>query len=232
MRVEVSDEAPGFPTPREQATDAPHGRGLRIVESLADVWGVEMRRDRPGKTVWFSSPLAAGDGDGGCERAPTGRSPVLGRAYGGAGGRRRADGTAAPRSRLAGPPGPSRGCGPCSTGCATGSSPPTSRGDPLRQRAAEELLGWPHGSLVGRPVFDLVPDSMAAAVGEDYGAFVRSRAQDLVGRPLDVVIKRADGTEVHTEFVVGMFEHPLAGRVVVGIFRAPRRARSCSAGRS
>ena len=23
--------------------------------------------------------------------------------------------------------------------------------DPLRQRAAEELLGWPHGSLVGRP---------------------------------------------------------------------------------
>ena len=85
--------------------------------------------------------------------------------------------------------------------------------------AAEELLGWPQGSLVGRPVFDLVPESLSAAVGEDYGAFVRSQAYDLVGRRLDAVIKRADGTDVDTELVISIFDHPLAGRVVVGILR-------------
>jgi PAS domain S-box-containing protein len=86
-------------------------------------------------------------------------------------------------------------------------------------RSAEELLGWPRGSLVGRPVFDLVPDSLTAAVGEDYGAFVHSQASSLVGRPLDVDIKRADGSDVRTELVISIFDHPLAGPVVVGIIR-------------
>ena len=58
VRVEVSDSAPGYPTLQEAATDAPHGRGLSIVRSLAEAWGVEMRHDRPGKTVWFSLPLS------------------------------------------------------------------------------------------------------------------------------------------------------------------------------
>ena len=57
VRVEVTDAAAGFPTPQEQIADAPHGRGLHIVRTLADAWGIEMRRDRPGKTVWFSLPL-------------------------------------------------------------------------------------------------------------------------------------------------------------------------------
>ena len=59
--VEVTDSAGGDPAPREVAADAPHGRGLRIVQALADAWGVERRRDRCGKTVWFSSILPAGD---------------------------------------------------------------------------------------------------------------------------------------------------------------------------
>ena len=98
-------------------------------------------------------------------------------------------------------------------------------------KAAEDLLGWPRGALVGRPVFDLVPDSLTAAVGEDYGAFVRSQASNLVGRPLDVDIKRADGTDVRTELVISIFDHPIAGPVVVGIIR-PATRRSCSAGPS
>ena len=61
VRVEVCDAAGGYPTPQDQAGDAPHGRGLHIVRTLADAWGVDMRRDRPGKTVWFSSTLPAGD---------------------------------------------------------------------------------------------------------------------------------------------------------------------------
>ena len=64
VRVSVSDEAAGFPTPQEPAPDEPHGRWLRIVESLADGWGIEVRRDPPGKTVWFTSWLASrGDAD-------------------------------------------------------------------------------------------------------------------------------------------------------------------------
>ena len=86
--------------------------------------------------------------------------------------------------------------------------------------AAEDLLGWPRGGLVGRPVFDLVPDSLTATVGEDYGAFVRTQAAHLVGRPLDADVKRADGTDVRTELVISIFDHPLAGPVVVGILRA------------
>jgi PAS domain S-box-containing protein len=85
--------------------------------------------------------------------------------------------------------------------------------------AAEDLLGWPRGGLVGRPVFDLVPDSLTATVGEDYGAFVRSQAADLVGRRLDTDVKRADGSDVRTELVISIFDHPLAGPVVVGILR-------------
>ena len=47
VRVEVSDAAAGFPTPQEQIAEAPHGRGLHIVRTLADAWGIEMRT-RPG----------------------------------------------------------------------------------------------------------------------------------------------------------------------------------------
>ena len=48
---------------------------------------------------------------------------------------------------------------------------------------------------------------------------MRSQASNLVGRPLDVDIKRADGTDVRTELVISIFDHPLAGPVVVGIIR-------------
>ena len=231
VRVEVSDGALGFPTPPAQVPDAPHGRGLHIVRALADAWGIEMRRDRPGKTVWFSSPLAAPDADGAGAGAgaPRRRRPVPPRRR--CGGTRPGRDPSRPRhpSRPRPPrrprpgtsrPGPSRGSGWCSTGCVTPWSPPTTRA-PIRyvNRSAEELLGWPRGTLVGRPVFDLVPDSLTAAVGDDYGAFVHSQASNLLGRPLDVDIKRADGTDVRTELVISIFDHPLAGRVVVGIIR-------------
>ena len=41
VRVEVTDAAAGFPTPQEQIAEAPHGRGLHIVRTLADAWGIE-----------------------------------------------------------------------------------------------------------------------------------------------------------------------------------------------
>ena len=49
VRVRVTDEAAGLPHRPEPPPDAPHGRGLRIVETLADAWGVDVRRDRSGQ---------------------------------------------------------------------------------------------------------------------------------------------------------------------------------------
>ena len=53
LRVEVSDPGPGFDLPhthREQPWEAEYGRGLLIVDSLAQSWGVS-HGDR--STVWF-----------------------------------------------------------------------------------------------------------------------------------------------------------------------------------
>ena len=232
VRVEVTDGATGFPTPQDQVADAPHGRGLHIVRTLADAWGVEMRRDRPGKTVWFSLPLAAEDGGvaaTGLERraegevTPGGVTSGTGTAWASAGAE---PVPPAAGSAVAGAPGsqsawPVQGVRVVLDGLRDAVVATDDQGV-IRyvNTAAEDLLGWPHGSLVGRTVFDLVPESLAATVGEDYGAFVRTQAADLVGRRLDADVKRADGTDVRTELVISIFDHPLAGPVVVGILRA------------
>ena len=59
VRVAVRDEGPGEPAPRELEPLAEHGRGLLLVEALADRWGVDPADGQPGKTVWFelAAPL-------------------------------------------------------------------------------------------------------------------------------------------------------------------------------
>ncbi|MGF0168994.1 ATP-binding protein [Streptomyces sp. Marseille-Q5077] len=57
VRLEVTDTrserlpAPALADPAAQAT-ATGGRGLLLVEALADTWGFSPRHDGPGKTVW------------------------------------------------------------------------------------------------------------------------------------------------------------------------------------
>ncbi|MCF3961234.1 ATP-binding protein [Streptomyces fuscigenes] len=54
VRIEVSDTHPQRPDPEHRVPadeDAVCGRGLQLVEALADRWGVEDRCG-PGKTVW------------------------------------------------------------------------------------------------------------------------------------------------------------------------------------
>ncbi|MFV0132960.1 ATP-binding protein [Streptomyces sp. HMX87] len=52
LRVEVRDFVGRFPRPRVPASDdSTHGRGLFLVQSLADAWGV--RAHGVGKAVWF-----------------------------------------------------------------------------------------------------------------------------------------------------------------------------------
>ncbi|MBT1187174.1 ATP-binding protein [Streptomyces sp. CJ_13] len=50
VRVEVHDSGPGRPRIAGRNTSAEHGRGLFLVEALADRWGVGART--PGKVVW------------------------------------------------------------------------------------------------------------------------------------------------------------------------------------
>lgn len=46
-----------------------------------------------------------------------------------------------------------------------------------------------------------MPDALAAPLKEGFGSFLRTQADELVGRRLAAVTKRADGSDVHTELV-------------------------------
>ncbi|MET8333955.1 ATP-binding protein [Streptosporangium canum] len=50
--VRVTDHGPEQPRHLDLGVEAVHGRGLTIVEALADDSGVIPLPDRPGKTVW------------------------------------------------------------------------------------------------------------------------------------------------------------------------------------
>ncbi|WP_329390514.1 ATP-binding protein [Streptomyces sp. NBC_01351] len=56
LRVEVRDYANRRPRPRTYvptADDGTHGRGLMLVQALADQWGVDAPDLGRGKVVWF-----------------------------------------------------------------------------------------------------------------------------------------------------------------------------------
>jgi PAS domain S-box-containing protein len=78
LRVEVTDGSPHGPSVRDYGTSAGTGRGLMLLEEMADDWGVVA--DDPGKTVWCQ--ITADDegpreGDHGGHESPTGiRAPV------------------------------------------------------------------------------------------------------------------------------------------------------------
>ncbi|MFF7646613.1 ATP-binding protein [Streptomyces canus] len=53
LRVEVTDtRAEKLPAPGTQPLDCESGRGLLLIDALADNWGVTGRPNGPGKTVW------------------------------------------------------------------------------------------------------------------------------------------------------------------------------------
>lgn len=51
LRVEVRDFTAGQPEPGRAGDESTHGRGLVLVQALADAWGV--RTHEVGKSVWF-----------------------------------------------------------------------------------------------------------------------------------------------------------------------------------
>ncbi len=50
--IEVTDDHPGRPVLRAKETNETSGRGLVLVDQMAEAWGVEPRDDGPGKVVW------------------------------------------------------------------------------------------------------------------------------------------------------------------------------------
>ncbi|MET8026171.1 ATP-binding protein [Streptomyces avermitilis] len=60
LRVEVTDtRAEKLPAPGTPHPDGESGRGLLLVDALADDWGVALRPAAPGKTVWAELRLPA-----------------------------------------------------------------------------------------------------------------------------------------------------------------------------
>jgi sigma-B regulation protein RsbU (phosphoserine phosphatase) len=56
VRIEISDTADDLPRKRSPLMDEPYGRGLHIVDSLAESWGVGLGADG-GKTIWVVVPV-------------------------------------------------------------------------------------------------------------------------------------------------------------------------------
>ncbi|MFJ7996741.1 ATP-binding protein [Streptomyces sp. NPDC096310] len=75
LRIEVHDASCVPPQPKAPDPDACEGRGLVIVEALADQWGVGEREGGVGKVVWatLASPQADYGGGGGGGGVPRGR---------------------------------------------------------------------------------------------------------------------------------------------------------------
>lgn len=57
VRLEVIDAGGGDVKLRSPRRSDPHGRGLQIVDALADEWGVGPARGRGGKRVWLRLAL-------------------------------------------------------------------------------------------------------------------------------------------------------------------------------
>jgi anti-sigma regulatory factor (Ser/Thr protein kinase) len=61
VRVEVTDSSPVLPTAKGYGTDAATGRGLQLVEALAERWGIAAVPG--GKVVWFEVGQGLGTED-------------------------------------------------------------------------------------------------------------------------------------------------------------------------
>lgn len=73
--VEVRDFGLGHPTMRHPSLSEPNGRGLIIVQAMADTWGVE--EGAGGKTVWFAVDLDEGSASKGVRHRHRSRSGSL-----------------------------------------------------------------------------------------------------------------------------------------------------------
>lgn len=62
VHLEVEDDGEGQPVVRSPGPTDTSGRGLQIVQALADAWGVIPKPESTGKTVWATIALRGADG--------------------------------------------------------------------------------------------------------------------------------------------------------------------------
>ena len=74
--VRVADHGAAVPCRLNVGDDAERGRGLAIVEAIADLWGVAPGPDEKGKVTWFVLSLLSGNREALRWRKLTGDSSV------------------------------------------------------------------------------------------------------------------------------------------------------------
>ncbi|MFE3852597.1 SpoIIE family protein phosphatase [Streptomyces griseorubiginosus] len=75
MRVEVTDTSDDLPHKRRPGELASSGRGLMLIELLADLWGVDPRGE--GKSIWFELYETPGGTSGATSDLTSGATPGL-----------------------------------------------------------------------------------------------------------------------------------------------------------
>ncbi len=88
--------------------------------------------------------------------------------------------------------------------------------------AAEQLLDWPEGELIGTPVYRLFPAPLQDWLGDDFAAFVDERLREVSGRTLEGRLVRRSGAELPVEVMVAKIPAGPGDAVVVGVLRQRR----------
>ena len=85
--------------------------------------------------------------------------------------------------------------------------------------AAEELLGWPTGEIVGKRLTALIPERLQEAHVAGYTRYQVTRQPRLLGRPVRVPARRYDGSEVDIELLLDSLSHSSGRQLFVAILR-------------
>jgi PAS domain S-box-containing protein len=86
-------------------------------------------------------------------------------------------------------------------------------------RAGHRMLGWPAGTLIGRPVSDLVPEGLHVWTEQTFGEFVDSAVAPLEFRPVEVTLVARDGRRVPVEISINLIQLSEDRIVVLGVLR-------------
>lgn len=68
--------------------------------------------------------------------------------------------------------------------------------------AADRLLGWERGELVGRPLTTIMPERMHAAHRAGFARFLRTREPRVIGRSIRVPVRTKQGAEAEIELTL------------------------------